>query len=308
MRSPPLAAALLPLLAAACGPSEQKPATAPTPTASASVNAAPTSSATAMASATSTAAAVDPPSRPGRPVMRFWDYDGPAEGPAITGKRGWTAVPSGDAKDAYRHVFLSVEDFVKTDGKNNFWRSPAGDIVAPISMADNLAPPAKLKKGDPVFAENSNDNVIGRVEIGDGDTIKVNSVFGEMVGEVEAPRSEVVLLDGALRFGAPVAYKEGGKWWVGRLIAKTAQDAWIALEYTDNHPYAKVKLADVRALDVTKILAVGDKVLADSSILTRNELTPGQITKVIDGGVFYEVKIEKRGTFKIAFSHITAPL
>lgn len=240
--------------------------------------------------------------------MRFWGYDGPAEGPAIAGKRAWTAVPSGEEKDAYRHVFLSVEDFVKSDGTNNLFRSPAGDIVAPVAMAENLTPPASLKKGDPVFAEDSNDNVLGRVDSVDGDNITIATVFGELVGEATAPRSETMLLDGALRFGAPVAFREGAKWYVGRLLAKTATDAWIALEYTDNRPYAKAKLADVRALDVTKILKVGDKVLADSAIATRNELVPGEVTKVIEGGVFYEVKLEKRSTMKIAFTHITRPL
>lgn len=308
MRKSTLALPLASILAAACGPSEQKPPTTPAPTATASASAAPAVTASATATASADASAAEPPARPGRPTMRFWDYDGPAEGPAITGKRGWTAVPSGEAKDAYRHVFLSVEDFVKTDGKSNFWRSPAGDIVAPISMADNLAPPAKLKKGDPVFAENSNDNTLGRVEVGDGDTIKLKSVFGDLVGDHEAPRAEVVLLDGTLRFGAPVAFKKDAKWWTGRLIAKTATDAWIALEYTDNQPYAKVKVADVRAIDVTKILKVGDKCLADSPIATRNELVAGQVTKVIEGGVFYEVKLDKRGTLTIPFSHVTAPL
>ncbi|MFO0591359.1 MAG: hypothetical protein U0441_27675 [Polyangiaceae bacterium] len=309
MRPRSLGPVALFVLTAACGPAEQKPASVPaasasatlTPTASAAVTSAPSASA-------APSAAADVPSRPGRPVMRFWDYDGPAEGPAITGKRAWTVVPSGEAKDSFRHVFLSVEDFVRSDGTNNVFRSPAGDIVAPVAMADNLAPPAKLQKGDPVFCENSNDNAIGRVDAVSGDTVTVSSVFGEMVGEADAPRSEVVLLDGSLRFGAPVAFKESAKWLVGRLIAKTATDAWIALEYTDNRPYAKAKLTDVRALDVTKILKVGDKVLADAPIVTRNELVAAEVTKVIEGGVFYEVKMDKRPPLKIAFSHITKPL
>lgn len=296
----------LPLLAilAACGPAEQKPAVAPagtaTPSATAVATAAPTASATATADKT--------PPRPAKPVLRFWDYDGPAEGPAITGKRAWTAVPTGEATDRNRHVFISVEDFLRTDGKNNFWSTHFNDLSVPIAMGANLSPPAALKKGDPILADSSNDSALARVVSVEGDTIKTKYVFGDLVGDLDVIKSEVLLLDGTLRLGTPVAFKSGAAWSVGRLIAKNAQDAWIALEYSDNQPYAKVKAADVRALDVAKVLKVGDKCIADYPMVTRNELAPGKITKVIEDGLFYEVKLDKGSTWTVPFHHISAPL
>lgn len=308
------------LVVAACGgPAEQAPAIAPTSTGAPTVSGAATgtgaASAGASAAATSTAASTAAAStaaasagRPGKPTVRFWDYDGPAEGPAITGARGWTAVPTGAASDRYRHVFISVEDFVKTAGGENHWRTPSNDLVVPIAMGANLAAPAALKKGDPILAENSNDSAVARVLSVEGETVKAKYVFGDLVGDLEVARSEVLLLDGTLRLGTPVAFKRSDRWYVGKLIAKSATDAWVALHYTDNEPYAKVKAADVRAIDVKKVLAVGDKCVADSSYASKNELWPAKVTKVIEDGLFYEVKTDKGQAWTVPFDHVSAPL
>ncbi len=297
-------------LAACGGPAEQTPPNTPAATSAPASTAAPTASATAsaapVASATASAAAN---AAPAKPTLRFWGYDGPAEGPAITGPRAWTAVPSGPADDRYRRVFISVEDFVKTANGENHFRTARNDLVAPVAMAVNLAPPASLKKGDPIMAESANDSAIARVVSVDGDTVTMKYVFGDLVGEMEAPKSEVMPLDGTLRLGAPVAFKREGKWYAGRLLAKNAQDAWVALHYTDGEPYVKVKAADVRAIDVTKVLKIGDKCVSDSAATAKNELLPGKITKVIEDGMFYEVTLEKSPTkWTIPFHRVSAPL
>ena len=289
----------LAILAAACGSAEPAPTT---PTATATPTAAPTATPTAAP----TASAAAPPEK-AKPVQRFWAWDGPSEGPAITGKRAWTAVPTGQATDRGRHVFISVEDFVKTDGANNVWRTPLTDLVVPVALAAPLAPPTGLKKGDPVLADNSNDIAFGLVESVDGETVKMKYVFGDLVGDFEAKLSETVRIDGALRLGVPVAFKLDGKLYAGRFLAKSATDAWMALEYTDDQPFAKAKAADVRAIG-TAALKVGDACLYDNIFGTRNELRPAKVTKVIEGGLFYEVKTDKGQTWTVPFHHVSPPI
>src|SRR5262249_37301222 len=82
------------------------------------------------------------------PAFRFWSWDGPADGPTITGKRAWTAIAEGAASDKDRRVLISVEDFVKTDGKTNTFTAPFGDVVSPVALAQIVAPPASLSAGD----------------------------------------------------------------------------------------------------------------------------------------------------------------
>lgn len=294
--------ALSALALAACGPSEQKPPAAPT--------AAP-SAAPAPVAATSTASAaptddVAPPKR-AKPVLRFWAFDGPDSGPAITGKRAWTAIAQGAADDRYRRVFVSVEDFVKTDGKRNTFTAPFGEIVSPVALAANLAPPAALKKGDPVLAENGNDSAFARVASLTGDTVTMSYVFGALAGELEAPRSEVLLLDGTLRMGAPVAYRTDAKWSAGRLLAKTSDDAWVTPEWVDGAPFVKVKTSDLRSIDVSRILKAGDSCLSLGPT-SKNLLAPGKITGVDEDALFYDVKLDTGATFKVPFHQVSVPL
>jgi hypothetical protein len=299
---------LLPLVVTACsGAAEQ------TPPRAAPVQTAVPASPPAAAGSPSGAPTEDPiadtasPPRRARPQFRFWSFDGPADGPAITGKRAWTAIADGAAEDRWRHVFISVESFVKTDGKNNSFTAPFGDVVSPVGLAANLAPPAALKKGDPVLAENGNSSAPARVVSIDGETVTMSYVFGELTGELEAPRSELLLLDGTLKMGAPVAFKADGKWTAGQLLAKTAQDAWVALHWVDNSPYVKTKAADVQPIDVTRLLKVGDKCLSLGP-MNKNELVPGKVTKVLDDGVFYEVKLDSGQTYRVPFHQVSPPL
>jgi hypothetical protein len=309
-------------LLAACGPAAEpaKPAPSPSagPAASASASAQAASSAGASpagdaSAAADASAAPSAPSAAGergrpkrqRPVLRFWAWDGPADGPAITGKRAWTAIAEGAATDRDRRVFVSVEDFAKVDGKNNLFTAPFGDIVSPVALAANLAPPAKLGAGDPVFAENDSDSSFGRVTKVSGDTVTMSYAFGELESELDAPKAEVVLVDGTLKLGAPVAFKAGGKWSAGRFLAKTADEAWVAPHWVDNDPVVRLKLADVRAIDAAKALKVGDACVC-AGPAQKGELLPGKVTKA--GGVFYEVKLDGGGTVKVPFDRISAPL
>lgn len=297
------------LLAGCSGPAENTPPAVPSST---GAPAAPSASATAgataavSASATATAEEAGPPKRT-KPTLRFFSFDGPDAGPAITGKRAWTAIGEGAHDDRYRRVFISVETFVKADGKNNLFSAPYGDVVSPVALAQNLAAPASLKKGDAVMAENSNDNAVGRVVSVSGDTVKMGYVFGELPGELEAPLAEVLTLDSTLKLGTPAAFKVSGKWIVGRFLAKTAEDAWVAPFWVDNSPFVKVKATDVRVIDVSKPLKAGDACVALGP-MSRGEMIAAKVTKVADEGLFYEVKPEKGEPFKVPFFQVSAPL
>jgi hypothetical protein len=288
---------------AACGPAEQPPAV---PTSAPTASAAPTVTAIATTAPAASSAEIVTPPKPEKRVLQFWSWDGPTDGPAITGKRAWTAIAEGKADDRYRRVFISVEPFTKVDGKNNVFTAPYGEVVSPVALAANLTPPASLKKGDAVFADNSNDSAFGRVTKIEGETVTMSYVFGQLAGEHEAPKAEVVLLDGTPKLGAPVAYRVDGKWHVGRLLLKGAEEAWVAPHWVDNSPFVKVKGADVRVIDVSKLLKVGDACIALGP--NGNELVPGKVVKVLDDGVFYDVAIPGGKTVKTAFHQISAPL
>lgn len=224
--------------------------------------------------------------------------DDPGKKVALTGEKAWTIGPGDDWQ-------IGLYDFVRTDGTKNVFKEFGGEkeFSVPGAFTMQAKPVAGLKKGDPVYATIVASGACGRVASASDQEIKVIYLWGGSRSDRTFAPDELLLLDGKLGYGAPVAYKEQAddEWWMpGTLVYKDDKTAWL-------QGGTKVPANLVKPLDVKRTYKAGDKVWAVPEN-TWGNLQPATVTKVLNDALQYEIKYDD-GSKKVAdYCQVTAPL
>lgn len=297
-----------------CGddpPPAPPPPPPPAPTAPATTPPKPTQPSASASSSASSAAPIASFSPAAGPV-RWADFGGPEVEPTVrAGDLAWAVLPVSVGWETLKFAVLPVS---KIEGNVAVFEVASGDTktqaFVPGAFTSPLAPPDKLAPDDAVMIATGGARAFGRVVTAPADKkVKVRYRFAGSFEEKEVDLTEVLKLDGTLKFGAPVAFSEekdeGTKrrvlWHPASLVHSAEDKAWVV---SFGRPI-RVPLATVKPMSVATLHRPGDKVWAASS----EELLPGQIAEVQDNGTRYKVKLDEGGTEVTAsFENVTPPL
>jgi hypothetical protein len=286
-----LASLFLALGVCACGGSDKPKTQPPSPATAAPGAAAPGTAAPGPSAAPATAATAAPAPAPDAPPFNGED---PRATVTITGPKAWVLSPEQGG--------IVLADFVRMEGTRVVFKNFIGDAELTVPSAFAFQPPAapKLQKGDVVLTMVAGPAVCGRVRSVKGEEVEVAFEWSGEVDTRTEPPNEVLRLEGALQFGAPVLYEEepGGGWLEGQLVYQGGKIAWLSAD-------VKVSIQQVRPIDVTRKYEPGDAVLARSPGMF--SFVPGKVKKVLDDGVRYEVAHEDGDTFIAPICMITTP-
>lgn len=236
-------------------------------------------------------------------VRRWASWDGPKEGAAITTKKAWVFAPnlSGSAsdKDSFGAIALTLVDVVKSDSNEVVFENRKSKYAVPVSLARAAEAPKGLKKGSIALCSFGGSSVVARIEAVDAKSVTCAFRFMDKTRKEKLAPEEVLPLDGKLGIRAPVLARfdsDPDTWYDGFVVAASGEDVWVNVETqfgADNDPRKgrmvhKLKAANVKLIDMTKPLKVGDACLADHIA----RIQPCKVAKVVDGGLAYVVSFE----------------
>lgn len=303
--------AVVAALALGCGGGQAEPVTNSNSTATATATAAPTATVTTTATAeptataevsTATASATETASASkGKRTFTFEGYTGPKASKSFANTPlAWVVRPAGE-DGSFENNRLDILPFVKVQGDEVLVQMGKDELVVPQAIAHPAAAPAALKPGDIVLTNTSSGVTLAKVAANDKQTgqTKVRYVKDGAAAETTISRQATLKLDGALSFGAPVAFKDGSTWVGGWYGGGDASKAFVAMG-------KGWKVVDAKSLKVLKLNAAH---AAGASVWTKtaNGFEPGTVEQSLDDGLRYKVKL-KSGASTAAFDAVSAPL
>ena len=233
-------------------------------------------------------------------VRRWKSWDGPTSGAKITSKRAWVFAPnmhsSGETRASFAAVVLTNVEVVRADDKEVVAKEQGGEYAVPNALA-RPADGKGVKKGSYALCAFGGSNVVGRIDAVDAKGATCTLRFMDSVRKEKLRADEALPLAGNPG-GSPIAVMLDNEMYLGTLIASDATNAWVTVDTQfSSGPRAnkvthKVAKSDVTFLDPSRELKAGAAVLAPNF----GALGPGSVTKVVDGGLAYEVKLEGGST------------
>jgi hypothetical protein len=234
-------------------------------------------------------------------VRRMASWDGAKEGAAITTKKAWAFAPNlgsaGSNKLSFGTMALTLVDVVKADAKELSFALEGNKYAVPAVLARAAEASKGLKKGAAARCSFGGSSSLGRIEAASASSVTCAFRFMDKTRKEKLAPEAVLVLDGTLALGAPalVRFEMSESRYTGMVLAVSGEDAWVSVDtmFSTGDPRAgrsvhKVKTANVTAIDASKPLKVGDPCLAAQF----GDVEPCKITKVIDGGVAYELKFD----------------
>jgi hypothetical protein len=320
------------LIAAACGGSSAegpppddptqgggatKPPTTPAPEIKGGTSASPDAKSASPASASSASASSasgSDTSAAGKPVhdvdgadgVRRWaSWDGPKKGTAITTKKAWVFAPNlsaaGSEKESFGAVAFTLVTVAKADADEVVFEHRGKKYAVPAALARPAEAPTGLKKGSVARCSFGGSSIVGRIEAADAKGVTCAFRFMDKTKTEKLTPEEVFALDGKVGMGAAalVRFESEPDTYEGMVVAASGEDAWVSVSTQfaiQGDPRAdrsvhKVKAANVTPIDMSKPLKGGDACLATSIA----RISPCKVTKVIDGGLAYEVSFTDGG-------------
>ncbi len=272
---------------------------------------APSASASTSASAPLPIASIEVPAGP-----RKWsDFAGPmVKAELKAGTKSWSAMP---VSAGWETLKFSLGEVKRVEENDVIFEVPSSatntkpvEVFVPTAFTLEAKAPEKLEKSDPVMIATAGSRAFGRVVSGDAKSkVKVRYRFAGTQEEAEFDPSEVIRLDGTMRYGAPVAYSlqkeaERGErkivWYPAQLIQTAEEKAWIV---TAAGKPIRVELNTVKPMGIQAVHKPGDKIWAVKS----EELTPAEIAEVVEDGLRYKVKFGAEES-TVSLESVTPPL
>ncbi|NUP09081.1 MAG: hypothetical protein HOW73_23770 [Polyangiaceae bacterium] len=251
------------------------------------------------------ALSIDVPSGP----LKWTDFGGPIVKPELkAGDRAWAVVPVSAGWDTLKFSLLTVD---RVEGDDAVFSSAADKraIFVPGAFVSAAKPAQGLAKGDTVAVAEKDSRAIARVTSVDGGKVKVRFRYAGDIQELELDPSEVVKLDGTLKFGAPAGFSDtrdqpGGQpktEWHPAYFVQTAEDkTWVVT--TTGKPH-RLAASNVKPLGIHVAHKAGDKVWVANGEL----LVEGQVTAIEDDGLRYKVKVGTEET-SLPFESVSTPV
>lgn len=267
------------LLAACGGPSGEVKSPSPDATTTAAAStAAPTAESTAAPASTGA------PKADEKPAAGPYEGFNPGKAVALKGPKAWTV---GEAPDHSREIGLF--DFVRSEGTRNVFKKFAEEATFSTPAAFTYQPvPVTVKKGDKVLVTVVTGAVCGIVTEVKGTDATVAFYWGTGLSKRDFEPDEMILLNGKVGYGAPVYWTppheegEDPTYEHALFVYSDDKDAYVTGE-------RKAPAKGILPVDVNRAFKPGDKVLA-APMDSESSLQPGVITKVGEGGLYYEYK------------------
>lgn len=206
----------------------------------------------------------------------------------------WVVVPAASRWDSLKMTRLAFH--AKKDGGYVF---DGGKVTVPGSFVEPGPPARPIAPGDAVLASVHGASAPGRVEAIEGGRAKVRVVWLDAVEEIDVLASELLLLDGGLRFGQPVAVRTGDDRSYARFVRALGTHSWV-LDWSGAG--RKVEASAVEPLAVHSRLASGAEVLA----VSLGVLAPATVVEVLDGGLRYRVRGQTGDEETLPFTEVAA--
>jgi hypothetical protein len=311
--------------APAAAPSAPKPAASAAPAASAvasstapgadSASVAGSAAVAGSASAAGSSVPLPVGSAGAPPGTRSWaDFAGPeVKVEFAAGAKAWAVLPVSAGWATLRFARLDVKGLEGTQVVFSVSSASGGDgydVLVPGAFTSPATAAEGLAKDDPVVVATSGTRAFGRVVSVDGAKAKVRYRFAGTEEEREVPTTDLIKLDGTLKFGAPVAYsepKENPKgpvtksWHPAQFVQGTEGKTWVV---TAAGKPLHVPADTVRALDVRAPRKAGDAVWAAPN----DELLAATITEPLDGGLRFKVKLASGEDTTVSYEAVSSPL
>lgn len=251
------------------------------------------------ASTTSSAAVEFPPLPTAQPKpegpRRWADFPGKPVEIELSGPRQWAAVPVSRQWDSLKIALLPY------DGRKGDEHAFEGEtLFVPGAFVHAATKPEKLAAGTPVRVSLHGTAAPGRVVSVDGDEATVDVEWVDEVESKKIPVAELLVLGDGAVFGDPIAYEDEGVTRHGELVHRSEPTSWVIA--WGGQP-KQVPTARIKPMDVTRIYAEGDQVMATFV----GRFTPAKVTRVESNGVRYEVDRKEGGVETLSFTEITAP-
>jgi hypothetical protein len=261
--------------------------------------------ATGTSSGPAPAVSIDVPSGP----LKWADFGGPSMQSALTpGSKAWAVLP---VSASFETVKVAVVDVDRVDGDLVVTKQGADKrevfVPAAFTLATKVA--EGLVRGDAVVVAAKGSRAFARVTSMDAGKVKVRFRYAGDIQEIEVDPSEVIELDGTLRFGSVAAYSETKEigtekkviWHSGQYVQSAEDKSWII---SSTGKPERVPAASVRPLAVHVAHKAGDKVW----VVRNDELAPGQVLTVEDDGLRYKVKLDTGEEASAPFETVTTPI
>jgi len=251
------------------------------------------------------AVSIDAPSGP----LKWADFGGPAlKSELAPQSRAWAVLP---VSASWETVKVAVVDVDRVDGDNIVTKqgSDKREVFVPTAFTLATKTAEGLVRGDAVVVAAKGSRAFARVTSMEGGKVKVRFRYAGDIQEIEADPSEVIELDGTLRFGSVAAYSETKEigtekktiWHSGQFVQSMEEKTWII---SSTGKPERVPAASVRALAVHVAHKAGDRVW----VVRNDELAPGQVLTVEDDGLRYKVKLDTGEEASAPFETVTTPI
>jgi hypothetical protein len=233
-------------------------------------------------------------------VRRWASWDGPKTGPAITAKRAWVFAPnlslSGLSDLSFGAIALTLVDVEKADANEVVWVQHGSKYAVPNALARAAETPKGLKKGSAAVCSFGGSSIAGRIESADAKSVTCAFRFINKTRKEKLKPEEVIPIDGKLGMGVPVFARfeaNSDEWYTGEVVVVSGEDVWVDIpvqfsgegDPRKGRSVHKIKAANVKPVDVSKPLKVGDACLATNLV----RIDQCKVLKVIDGGLAYDV-------------------
>ncbi|NUO52198.1 MAG: hypothetical protein HOV80_25375 [Polyangiaceae bacterium] len=227
------------------------------------------------------------------------------------GEKAWVVLPVSTGWETLKFSLLPiarVEDKIVVfevnvaGGKKEAF--VPGAFVSPVKTVEKLA------ADEAVMISTNGARAFGRVMGPPSDKkVKVRYRFAGSLEEKDVDLTEVIELDGSLKFAAPIAFSEekdeGSKrrllWRPAQLVQTAENKAWVV--NASGKPQ-RVPQNTVKPLSVSSMYKAGDKVWAARG----DEMVPGEVLEVQDGATRYKLKLEDGTELTAPFEFVTTPL
>jgi hypothetical protein len=241
-------------------------------------------------------------------VRKWADFSGPNTPSELSaGSRGWLVVPMSSGWETLK---LSVESVARVEAPFAVVQSERGDIFVPGAFTAPLRRPEGLLKGDAVVVPAMGSRAVARVVSVAADGVSVRFRYAGELKELSIPQSDVIKLDGTLKFGAVAVARDSTHnslgeekvvWRGGQFVSTAEGKSWLVT--WSGRPF-RLPANFIRAMSIHHTHKAGDKVM----VLQGEELVSGSVLKSEEDGLRYVVKLVSGTETSVPFDMVTSPL
>jgi hypothetical protein len=240
---------------------------------------------------------------------RWADFSGPNLAPTVKpGERAWMLLP---VSTGWETLKLSIENVervtelevvVKTSGNR--------EVFVPSALTSPLPRVEAFVNGDTVVVPTTGSRAIARVVSVASPNATVRYRYAGELKEVAVPFTDLIKLDGTLKFGAVVVARDASRnangqekvaWRTGQFVSSTEGKTWIVT--WAGRPF-RFEASSVKPVMCHVPYKAGDKV----TVLAEDNLSKGTVLSSEDDGLRYVVKLEQGTETTVPFDSVSGPL